>query len=950
MTCKYLKIGLFNAGSLGTGHDEFTVAMEELDPDILAVNETWLRAGEVGRAPRLGGYRLRHIPRPDHICNGRGGGVGFYIRKGLYARIFCPSHKSDVEQMWLIVRVRGMDVVVGTAYRPPWQVVDTFLDSVAESIVSLPKHDTLVLVGDFNINLLDTSCNKTVTFNRFISSLNIKQVVEVPTHFTDHSETLIDVVCTDARVLQVKVKHSPELGGHGMIVAELKVKRDRPHPRWVTFRPLKDVVLDLFNNDLNAICWENLIKMDNTDHMVEAFTQCIASLFDLHAPTKKRRFRHPPHPWITDTIKSMIQLRDRSHKKYKKYGTEALKNSYKTMKRLVVVAMEKEKKCFFNKHINNNIYDSKKLWHSLKKSMSVENKNNTELPPNFNNPDHINLHFLNVPGEEIVSISHLTSFEYNRFHSGIFTLQTVSELTVLKTIRGLKSNAQGDDGLSLDMLLLTLPQSLGAITAIINSSITLGVFPQRWKVAVVKPLPKCESPTSISDLRPISLLPCLSKVLERIVCGQMTKYLEANSILPSLQSGFRKGHGTATALCDVVDNLLAAQDRGQVSALLLLDFSRAFDSINTALLLSKLAYYGFDMNAISWFHSYLGDRGQYVELVAPDGSRSHSVQMPVKRGVPQGSILGPILYSLYSADIVKGITHCRYHLYADDLQLYYSFAPSDLSDAEVKINSDLRRLENWCQSNCLALNPKKSKLLVVGTKRKLQTCEEKPLNILIHNEKVEQVHTIRNLGLTLDARLNFDSHIVKCARSCFYKLKLLYKIKPYLSQNIKTLLCESLILSKFNYCDSVYGPCLLVRTAKLIQRVQNACARFCFEVPPRAHVTPFLNSDNIVKMEARRRLHLATLLFGVINTGRPRYLLDKLVWTETYCSYGRRSCTRVFATPQHRTVAFRGSFRFAATRCWNDLPPPVRELKGIKAFKKAVKNILLTEQKESYLP
>lgn len=171
----------------------------------------------------------------------------------------------------------------------------------------------------------------------------------------------------------------------------------------------------------------------------------------------------------------------------------------------------------------------------------TKQKSTGDLPPHFDNPNDINEHFLNIPGKERVTISQLTYFQHHRQGKATFSLQPVSEDAVLKIINGLKSNARGSDEVSLDMLRLTLPQSLGAITAIINQSILDGVFPNSWKTAIIRPLPKVGVPSTMSDLRPISLLPILSKVLERVVCEQLTRYLEEHNILPQRQSGFRRG-------------------------------------------------------------------------------------------------------------------------------------------------------------------------------------------------------------------------------------------------------------------------------------------------------------------------------------------------------------------------------------------------------------------------
>jgi hypothetical protein len=925
------------------------VAMEESSPDIMAINETWLRPGQDEVAPRIRGYRLRHIPRPATTRGGRGGGVGFYIRNGIIARSCQHPVAEAVEQMWLSVRVQGRTVMIGTAYRPPWQDLSVFLDSLTNSITSFGANGGVILLGDFNVNLLDPGSGACNQLTQFLHSVSLTQIVREPTHFTEHSQTLIDIICTDVNFLRINLRHSPDLGGHAMITAVFKVRKDKQISRWVSFRPLRDIVLEQFRHDLDAIDWRGLYDVECIDTLVEAFSTCMVGLFDLHAPVRRKKFKHPPHPWFTDTIKSMMRIRDRYHLKYRKQKTPALKDSYNNMKHIVVSAIETEKRCYFERHINANMKNSTKLWRNLKGAIMMNNKCASELPQFFDNPESINTHFLDVPGRDQVSISQLTYLEYHRYGAAGFALCTVSEDTVLKAITGLKSNAQGTDGIALDMLLLTLPQSLGAVTTIINRSIESHTFPASWKTAVVKPLAKNNQPTTVRDLRPISLLPCLSKVLERVVCNQLTKYLEDSDILPMRQSGFRKGHSTTSALADVTDKILAAQDDGMVTALVLLDFSRAFDSINVCLLLSKLSYYGVDAGTVRWFSSYLENRRQLVELIAADGSRLRSPALPVTRGVPQGSILGPILYILYSADIAREVKHCEHHLYADDMQLYLSFAVSDCAGAMAKLTEDLSCISEWCSSNSLILNPVKSKLMLLGTRKNLHRINSNGVkfSVCIDGVGIELVTVAKNLGLVFDSHLTFESHISECARSCFFRLKLLYKIRPYLSEALRIKLCDSLILSRFNYCDAVYGPCLLARSVKLVQRVQNACARFCFYVPPRSHVTPYHNKANMLRMEARRRLHLASMLFEVITTGKPTYLHEKLAWANSNGSRSRRSCTYVLNTPSHRTMAFRGSFRYAASRCWNDIPPPLRDLKSKFSFKKYFKAHLLKLQKET---
>lgn len=940
---KILKIGLHNAGSLGTDHDNFIVAMERFSVDIMAINETWLRPGEDARAPCVPNYRLRHIPRPSSIRGGRGGGIGFYIKRGVNVRSCAHPINPSVEQMWLKLNIKSSKLIIGTAYRPPWLDVNIFLDALMDSVTSFSRYDNIIVMGDFNIDMLNVNDPKTKFFKEFLSCTGLSQIIDKPTHFTDSSKTLIDVVCSNVRSRNVCVDLIGSHIGHAFITCELIFKKPKLVPRCITFRPIKDINLELFTIDLESVGWSIINSMDHIDRMVDSFTEVSILLFDLHAPTKSIIVKELPSPWLTDNIRLMMRLRDASLARYRETEIPSHKLYYKDLKSLVSTGLHNEKKAFFKQSINFQIKNPKLLWRNLK--ANVLPRKSTELPPQFDNPDAINEHFLCIPGNLTVSISHLTFFEFHRFNSSIFSFEPTNSVKVSKFLKEIKTNARGIDDISLEMITLMLPQCLDTLTNMINKSITSAVFPTAWKTAIVKPLPKISTPLDIKDLRPISLLPCLSKVLEKVVSSQVTKYLEDHNILPDMQSGFRKGRGTNTALLDVTDNILAAQDEGMGTILVLLDFSRAFDSIDISLLLAKLNYYGFDSSVVQWFNSYLSNRTQIVEIKLENGEALRSAAREVNRGVPQGSILGPLLFILYTADIINIINHAKFHIYADDIQMYISFKPKDLRAAEAKLNEDLGRIQEWAMSNSLLLNAKKTKYMILGSKHQTHQIAMNHPHLVIGGEVIERVSEARNLGLLLDEQLRFEHHVSETAKNCFYRLRVLYKIRDYLSTEIRISLVDSLVLSRFNYLDCVYGPCLYTKTSRLIQRVQNACARFCFQIPPRNHITPFLNQNKVLNMNHRRNLHLATLMFGVVKFQQPSYLFSKLVFARTSKFSIRLSCSYLLRNPRHGTAAFRGSFRFSATKCWNCLPPPIRNLNTKFGFRIKLKQYLLDQQK-----
>lgn len=202
------------------------MAVEQRAPDLIAINETWLRQDDVGYAADIPGYRLRHIARSRSVRQARSGGVGFYVKVGIKARLHPhPESTAGVEQMWLSMNINNVKIIVGTAYRPQWMGVNTFFDALTDSVTSFSQFDKIVLLGDFNINLLDTGNILTSKLNEFLTCIKLVNVVDKPTHFTDNSASLIDVVCTDVCVLSVSVDHIPDLGRHAMITVEFKIKK-----------------------------------------------------------------------------------------------------------------------------------------------------------------------------------------------------------------------------------------------------------------------------------------------------------------------------------------------------------------------------------------------------------------------------------------------------------------------------------------------------------------------------------------------------------------------------------------------------------------------------------------------------------------------------------------------------------------------------------------------------
>lgn len=328
MAENFFRVSFHNVGSLGTNHDDFISLFTDKKIDIMAVNETWLRPGEEGRAPLVPGYRLRHVPRPVAVRSGRGGGVGFYIKRDLNVRIWSypvDPRYEQVEQMWLTFKLNGKKIALGTAYRPPWLDLDLFLDALTDAMSTLSDCDNFVLVGDFNVDMFRTSEIKARKITDFLVYLELKQLVCSATHHTDSSATLIDLVCTDLRTRNVWVEAFKSVNSHSVVHCELNIKRDEFQPFILRYRPIKYINRKSFTSDLLSLNWKGFSTIQSIDEMVEVFNLNILSIFDLHAPIKKCYIKDPVYPWITNTIQFMMKLRDKALSSYRKSKLESKK-------------------------------------------------------------------------------------------------------------------------------------------------------------------------------------------------------------------------------------------------------------------------------------------------------------------------------------------------------------------------------------------------------------------------------------------------------------------------------------------------------------------------------------------------------------------------------------------------------------------------------------------------
>ena len=470
-----------------------------------------------------------------------------------------------------------------------------------------------------------------------------------------------------------------------------------------------------------------------------------------------------------------------------------------------------------------------------------------------------------------------------------------------------------------------------------NKSLTDGHFPQLWKNVQITPILKRDNLDSCdtSSYRPISNLSVLSKLLERVVKKQLLVYLNSQCLFNPYQSAYRSNHSTDMALLKVTGDVFSAMDHGLLTLLGFLDLQSAFDSVDHGILLDRLSEtYGISGMAHNWFKTFITGRSQFVKFRSFD-SQSHAFPS----GVPQGSVLGPIIFILYTQDIIPLVQNLglNINVFADDIQVYGSCSSGDTSQLCARLTSCISSVGSWLRSNRLLLNSNKTEFMWCSTRQRQRSVPSDPIVLDCH--PIHPASSVRCLGVLFDCNLSFDAHITKTVSTCFGALRQLRSVRRCVASPLLLQLIRSLVLSRLDYCVVLLAGLPQTRLYRL-QSVINASTRLVFRLPGRCHISPFLRELGWLPIPARIARRIATIVHHCLHGRAPDYL--SMVITPASHLSGR---TRLrSASSGNLQVPFmrlktvsRRSFRAVAPRIWNSLPSRVTNSSSDSDFKRALK-------------
>ncbi|XP_032872790.1 uncharacterized protein LOC116970201, partial [Amblyraja radiata] len=771
-----------------------------------------------------------------------------------------------------------------TVYRPP-KYCAAFFDEFSEQLSTICiDFDCVVIVGDFNIHVDKLHDKGTKELYCVIDNYNLNQHVTEPTHNKGHT---LDLVMSKGVSISKVVVIDAALSDHSCVFFESAISvQTNVQRKVITKRYITENTCGTF---IQAFSSTPTLPWVSVNELVDNFKVKITNIIDAIAPTKVKVVPgKKKSPWRNATL---VKIEKR----------ECQKAEHRLTNPPVSVAPELLSTRACNEYASFFTNKIQKIRQAVSASTSGAGHVLSMCPL-------------------IINSNTMTQF------------YVINHKTLEDIIQHLKSSSCCIDILPTGLFKGISNCMTSDLLQIVHTSLLSGVFPQALKTAVIKPLLKKNNldTSLLNNYRPISNLPFLSKIIEKAVFKQLNNIMLMNSCFDVFQSGFRPHHSTEMALVKVFNDIHLNPDNGKISVLVLLDLSAAFDTVDHNILLDRLEnWVGLSDTALKWFESYLKDRDCFVSI-----GNYTSERAKITCGVPQGSILGPLLFNIYMlplAQIMKNIKIC-YHSYADDTQIYITISPGDYSPIQA-LSRCIEQINDWMNQNFLQLNKEKTEIIVFGAKE-----EQLKVSTQLQMVMLKTTNQARNLGVVMDSDLNFNSHIKTVTKSAHYHLKNISRIKGLMSQQDLEKLVHAFIFSRLDYCNSVFTG-LPKKSIRQLQLIQNAAARVLTKTKKVDHITPVLRSLHWLPVCQRIDFKILLLVYKALNGLGPKYISDLLLSYEPPRPL-RSSGTGLLCVPRVRTKHGEAAFSFYAPHIWNKLPENCRSAATLGSFISRLKTFL----------
>ena len=909
------------------------ILISEYRPLILVCTEARVTADVTDAELNVHGYR---IIRSD--ANSRhSGGVVVY-------------HRDDLKMVTLANHVRGYDNVVvfdclsacchgiwAGVYHSPAASHAEFLndfESIIEPFLSLSK--PITVTGDFNINVHASQTNTyKQRLRRFQFTHSFKQIITDFTRVTDISRTTVDLVFTNNHLISAAVSKNNEIADHKMLIITKRNQQREHH--------LKSII---DRSKLKAPDYEALLsaKLENAHISVSDVNDSAAQITRLidesacELVTDKTIDLSYSRRWFNEELKLLREQRNQAERLAEFTNDPQHWCEYRSKRNLYNRTLKANKNHDLLSIITNCDGDQKKMWRYLKTFID-----DRQAPPacimfgdqRLSDPkliaDRLNEFFIN----SIVDIKR--SIPYRAYASDITDreitqwneFELVNAAMVHRVISNFKSKS-GINNVNKDVLKMALNICSEQLVNLINDSFVYGIFPDCWKYTIVCPIPKVKGTDRPEELRPVNNCHPIDKTIQTLAKQQLEEHLKQNNLISECQSAYREKHSCETAINFVLTSWIQKREMKKKILAVFLDLSRAFETVDREILIDILQLNGIGGNVLAWFKSWLTGRKQFTKF-----EEQLSEPRDINDGIPQGTPLSAILFTLYINLIVECVRHCHIKLFADDCLIWIDV--DNLNEAVVKIIEDLTNISRLLQELRLKLNPSKSKFMVIG-----DTTDTLDIDLSVDGQTIERVKKIKYLGVVIDDRLTFKDHCDYVVKKMSKKVNYLRRIRNRLDTKSALLLYNSLAVPHIDFCSSILFM-LNDGDIRTIQLIQNRALRIVLNRPRDSSATAMHQDTSFLTVRQRITYNILLLMYKATNGLLPQYISSQLAYVSDVQPYALRSNNNL-RLPALLTNTGQRSFLYRGAKLFNDMKSSgVTPDTNIRTFKEQLKTYVMQE-------